>query len=187
MISKDVQTREIVERALDLLAGLTGSKTCAVFVCDEGREPELFVSLRIDQAVLDRVRAAWRYGCDALAYGSKVDCVEGSLLFPVIVDRRLRGLIYLEQMGNGAEEEISLVSTLIGNRLIEGAPRSLRETPNERESLLLLLERNEWNIARVSRLLGVSRLTVYRRLGRHGVSRPSGPKRHPSPLPDGTA
>ena len=41
--------------------------------------------------------------------------------------------------------------------------------------LLLLLERNEWNIARVARLLGVSRLTVYRRLSRLGVSRPDGP------------
>jgi len=37
--------------------------------------------------------------------------------------------------------------------------------------LMLLLSRNEWNIARVARLLGVSRVTVYHRLAKYGLSR----------------
>jgi len=41
----------------------------------------------------------------------------------------------------------------------------------EREKLLLLLNRNEWNIARVARLMGVTRRTVYLRLQRYGVPR----------------
>jgi len=41
----------------------------------------------------------------------------------------------------------------------------------ERERLLLLLERNEWNIARVARLMQVTRRTVYLRLARYGVPR----------------
>jgi transcriptional regulator of acetoin/glycerol metabolism len=41
----------------------------------------------------------------------------------------------------------------------------------ERERLLLLLERNEWNIARVARLMSVTRRTVYLRLARYGVAR----------------
>lgn len=41
----------------------------------------------------------------------------------------------------------------------------------EREKMLLLLERNEWNIARVSRLMGVTRRTVYLRLERYQIPR----------------
>lgn len=41
----------------------------------------------------------------------------------------------------------------------------------EREKLLLLLNRNEWNIARVARLMGVTRRTVYLRLQRYNIPR----------------
>jgi hypothetical protein len=41
----------------------------------------------------------------------------------------------------------------------------------EREKMLLLLERNEWNIARVSRLMGVTRRTLYLRLARYQIPR----------------
>jgi len=41
----------------------------------------------------------------------------------------------------------------------------------EREKLLLLLNRNEWNIARVSRLMGVTRRTIYLRLARYNIPR----------------
>ena len=50
----------------------------------------------------------------------------------------------------------------------------------EREKLLLLLSRNEWNIARVARLMGVTRRTIYLRLQRHNIPRErvSKSKRH---------
>lgn len=41
----------------------------------------------------------------------------------------------------------------------------------EREKLLLLLNRNEWNIARVARMMGVTRRTVYLRLRRYDIPR----------------
>jgi transcriptional regulator with GAF, ATPase, and Fis domain len=41
----------------------------------------------------------------------------------------------------------------------------------EREKLLLLLNRNEWNIARVSRLMKVTRRTIYLRLQRYNIPR----------------
>jgi transcriptional regulator of acetoin/glycerol metabolism len=46
----------------------------------------------------------------------------------------------------------------------------------EREKLLLLLNRNEWNIARVARLMGVTRRTVYLRLQRYNIPRERVPK-----------
>jgi hypothetical protein len=41
----------------------------------------------------------------------------------------------------------------------------------ERRKLMLLLKRNEWNIARVARLMGVTRRTVYLRLQRYNIPR----------------
>ena len=52
-------------------------------------------------------------------------------------------------------------------RSVEEWETYLERTPvedMEREKLLLLLNRNEWNIARVSRLMGVTRRTIYLRL-----------------------
>ena len=46
----------------------------------------------------------------------------------------------------------------------------------EREQLWLTLQQNEWNIARVARLLGVTRRTVYLRLKRYGIERKKVPK-----------
>jgi GAF domain-containing protein len=56
----------------------------------------------------------------------------------------------------------------------DGWEAYLERTPVEdleREKLLLLLNRNEWNIARVSRLMGVTRRTIYLRLQRYNIPR----------------
>jgi transcriptional regulator of acetoin/glycerol metabolism len=50
----------------------------------------------------------------------------------------------------------------------------LAQTPAEqvaRAQLIALLDRNEWNIARVARLMRVTRRTIYLRLDRYGVER----------------
>ncbi len=46
----------------------------------------------------------------------------------------------------------------------------------ERGQLLRLLEQHEWNIARVARLMGVTRRTIYLRLERYGIPRQRVPK-----------
>ena len=68
-----------------------------------------------------------------------------------------------------------------GNRS-EAWETYLKRTPvedMEREKLLLLLNRNEWNIARVSRLMGVTRRTIYLRLQRYNIPRERVPKTRP--------
>ena len=74
-------------------------------------------------------------------------------------------------------------------RTVERAPSRaeawesyLERTPvedMEREKLLLLLNRNEWNIARVARLMGVTRRTIYLRLQRYNIPRERVPKTRP--------
>ena len=64
-------------------------------------------------------------------------------------------------------------------RAITGWEAYLERTPVhdiERQKLLLLLDRNEWNIARVARLMGVTRRTIYLRLQRYNIPRERVPK-----------
>ena len=59
------------------------------------------------------------------------------------------------------------------------APRWVPEpnpTEETRLQLLSLLQRHEWNIAEVARLLGVTRRTVYLRLRSFGIERKHVPK-----------
>jgi hypothetical protein len=174
----DDVSKDVTERALALLMSLTGSRIGAVFACDRG-EPELVLGARMDQLGLDRVKTAWLYARDTLQCGGFVSGPSGGIVVPILSGRDLLALVYQDERGRCSEEEIATVCGLIRNRLVEGPTPALLPERDEREHLLLLLERNEWNIARVARLLGVSRLTVYRRLGRLGVSRPDGPKRIP--------
>ena len=45
-----------------------------------------------------------------------------------------------------------------------------------REKLLLLLDRHGWNIAKVARLMGITRRTVYLQLRRYGIARKRVPR-----------
>jgi len=60
----------------------------------------------------------------------------------------------------------------------DGPWRVAETTPTEeaRLQLLSLLERHEWNIAEVARLLRVTRRTVYMRLRSFGIERKHVPK-----------
>ncbi len=71
------------------------------------------------------------------------------------------------------------VSGVAGGTSAEAWEAYLERTPvedMEREKLLLLLNRNEWNIARVARMMGVTRRTVYLRLQRYNIPRERVPK-----------
>jgi hypothetical protein len=51
----------------------------------------------------------------------------------------------------------------------------------DRDQLVLLLEAHEWNVSRVARFLGVTRMTVYNRLRRAGIQRRKVRKGRPRP------
>lgn len=109
---------------------------------------------------------------------------------PVFENGKLMALVYIDGRtkrfcaDQGVARLVKL-ARIVGKAVADdrdGVGRSPREaledylerTPSadlEREKLLLLLNRNEWNIARVSRLMGVTRRTIYLRLARFGVAR----------------
>jgi transcriptional regulator with GAF, ATPase, and Fis domain len=82
---------------------------------------------------------------------------------------------------DGAEPVIPALSPRSGDRVSPGAeraevPRPLEPEPPEaegpgRDELLAALDASGWNIARTATSLGVSRMTLYRRLRRLGITR----------------
>jgi hypothetical protein len=117
-------------------------------------------------------------------------------LVPVLEDEALLALLYVDSLephfcDAHDLERLSKFSRIIAKSVTETAESSnpagsgdawetyLERTPvedMEREKLLLLLNRNEWNIARVARLMGVTRRTIYLRLARYNIPRERVPK-----------
>jgi hypothetical protein len=121
-------------------------------------------------------------------------------IVPVLQDGLLVALLYIDAaephfLNNADRERLSKFARIIAKAVTQTAgPRTgraeawesyLERTPvedMEREKLLLLLNRNEWNIARVARLMGVTRRTIYLRLQRHSIPRERVPKNRPRKL-----
>jgi Bacterial regulatory protein, Fis family len=118
-------------------------------------------------------------------------------LVPVFTGDMLAGLLYLDSLDphfcSAVDlERIKKFTRILAKALGDAAPMEerarsraegweayLERTPVEdleREKLLLLLNRNEWNIARVARLMGVTRRTIYLRLQRYNIPRERVPK-----------
>ena len=125
---------------------------------------------------------------------------ESATVVPVLQDSILVALLYIDSaephfLNNADRDRLSKFARIIAKAVTQtaGARPSraeawetyLERTPvedMEREKLLLLLNRNEWNIARVARLMGVTRRTIYLRLQRHNIPRERVPKNRPRKL-----
>jgi transcriptional regulator with GAF, ATPase, and Fis domain len=117
-------------------------------------------------------------------------------LVPVLQDEALLAVLYVDSLephfcDAHDLDRLPKFSRIIAKSVTEtAAPKGLARSGDawetylertpvedmEREKLLLLLNRNEWNIARVARLMGVTRRTVYLRLARYNIPRERVPK-----------
>jgi transcriptional regulator with GAF, ATPase, and Fis domain len=113
---------------------------------------------------------------------------EALVVLPVAGRDRLVGLLYMDSRKAFSREQLAagrqlariaaVALRLPPARLLGGADGPVgaylaRVSPDEilRDQLMRLLEDEEWNIARVARLLRVSRVTIYNRLRRFGIQR----------------
>lgn len=143
----------------------------------------LFAARSVDQTALDRVTATWDDARVAVLEGQVYDAEAGFAIVPIGDPGSVFGLLYV-----GADrgfvfdhETIQHLGPLLRAALEAGqnghAPRLdayiERTSPAqfEREQLHLLLDRHEWNIARVARAKGVTRLTIYEQMRRWGIER----------------
>jgi len=114
--------------------------------------------------------------------GGRLARAENALLIPILQHERIAALLYLE-VPQADLQSVAAVSGLVADAVVAGMgqpPRLsalenyLEQTPEdeiERRKLLLLLDRHEWNVSRVARALGKTRVTVYHRLAALGIER----------------
>jgi hypothetical protein len=133
---------------------------------------------------LAALELVWKVEAKGLRAGRPCIGADYSVL-PLIDGKELTGLLFVEG-GSGIEMKNPAVVAL------GAALKAARERPTyspareeteaaggaeiERRRLLAALQRHEWNIARVARLIGVTRRTVYLRLKRYNIDRQRVPK-----------
>ena len=192
------EPQRLAERTVEIILSLTHGRCAAVFRVDADRLT-LFASRGLDQAALDAAHADWKTHAATLASGEMFyaptapagDGPEARAAVPIRNDDGVVGILYVDSAEphflDAADCQRLVKFTRILARALAApvTPASAGERPRgwerylertsvddmERERLLLLLERNEWNIARVARLMQVTRRTVYLRLARYGVPR----------------
>jgi transcriptional regulator with GAF, ATPase, and Fis domain len=190
--------QRLAERTIEIVLSLTRGRCAGVFRVEDGRLT-LFASRGLDQAALDAAHADWQAHASTLAAGEMFYAAtaggalgpgpEARASVPVHGDDAVIGVLYLDSaeahfLDASDCKRLAKFNRILGRALTArkavatdrpaGFERYLERTSvddMERERLLLLLERNEWNIARVARLMSVTRRTVYLRLARYGVPR----------------
>jgi transcriptional regulator with GAF, ATPase, and Fis domain len=179
MLARDPQ--HCADIVLSFLMRIHAARAGAIFAVDRART-QLFVGNGIDQRALEWTAASWTAEQRSLEQG-RMSRHDERFLVPVLRDRELTSLVYLatSQVDLASIDE---VAGLISDAVLRGARESrtmspvevyLERTPVgeiERRRLLMLLERHEWNLARVARELRVTRTTVYKRLRAFGIARP---------------
>ena len=143
---------------------------------------EVWLSAGLSLAAGAELPVRWADHRDAVAAGESV--VEpGFALLPAMLGDEMVAALYLAQPEGLAVADARVFGTAIAQAVRASetpeAPRWFPQTnPTEeaRLQLLSMLERHEWNIAEVARLLGVTRRTVYLRLRSFGIERKHVPK-----------
>jgi regulatory Fis family protein len=189
------EPHRLAESAIGIVLTLTGARCAAVFRLDEGRL-SLFASQGLDQHALDYAAADWAAAGAVLRKGEFVhnaavspDGPRSRSLAPIRSPDGLAGLLYLDSGDVEFLDPVDCARLLkfaaIFARALDAPPAPPGEAPRgwqrdpggaavdggDRERLLALLEGNEWNIARVARILQVTRRTIYLRLARYGLPR----------------
>ena len=172
-------SRGVDQHALDAAGAIWSAQSASLRMGEAFYAPET--------SAVASLRAASRQGPASLT------------LVPVQQDGSLVALLYVDAaaphfLTTADRERLTKFARIIAKAVTQSqspSPRATRaeawetyleRTPvedMEREKLLLLLNRNEWNIARVARLMGVTRRTIYLRLQRHSIPRERVPKSRP--------
>lgn len=141
----------------------------------------LFASRGIDEVVLTEAQLVWQTSRQQLLSGLSV--LTSHTVVRPLLDDRLIGLLVVERTGATSFENPRDLQVLdefsrlgvkaLRQRRSDASSYLARTSPDEvtRDQLVVLLESNDWNIARVARLMGVTRPTIYARLERFGLPR----------------
>ena len=173
--------RRSADRLLSKMCDVTGSEGGAVLV-PQGENASVFLSYRLSLPGLASLPIRFQDHRPRLAKGEVV-AATGFALAPVggEGDAKL-GWVYLENPRDPDPKELRPfllgLSKALGalGETTAGRPLNVNRADANRVNILRILEENDWNIARVSRELGVTRRTLYMRLAAFGIARKKVPR-----------
>ena len=172
--------RRAADRLLSKMAEVAGAEGGAVLL-PQGDQANVFLSYRLSLAGLGSLPIRFQDHRARMAQGEVV-VTPGFALAPVRGDGDgLMGWVYLENPRSADAKEMKpfllAMAKAVGSlgRDASAIPNVNRVDAN-RANIQRILEQNDWNIAKVSRELGVTRRTLYMRLAAFGIARKKVPR-----------
>lgn len=184
----------LARRTLDAAITFSGGWSAALFQREQD-EMALFASVGLQQEALEAVDQAWSAQRHRFFAGEAVLLASEGVaraIVPIEEGQDLVGLLYVEGATPFQPKHATVLAQLarIASVAFVMAPPAdagiaeaepfdsylARTTPEDvgRQQLVALLQHNEWNIAKVARVLAVTRATIYNRLARFGIQRRRG-------------
>lgn len=149
------------------------------------RNGELLAFVQRDLSLdrLTHVQALWRANRQRLA-GGKAVREGGFAIVPLRDDAAIVGVVFIDkpapfELADLEASLLTLAKAVTSRDSIGPLSSYLTSMPGhelQREQLLATLDRNEWNISRVARVLGLARRTIYLRMARYRIPRKRVPK-----------
>jgi hypothetical protein len=178
LVSED--PRRSADRILNRLLQIHLARGGAILRSRDG-QVEIWMSSGLSLAAMAELPARWADHGNALTAGRPV-FEPAFALFPAMLGDEMVAAVYLAQpkglsvqgaavFGSGIAQAVRASDSVGTRRGPEASPAD-----EARLQMLSLLERNDWNIAVVARLIGVTRRTVYMRLRSFGIERRRVPK-----------
>jgi hypothetical protein len=173
--------RRSADRLLSKMCDVAGAEGGAVLV-PQGENASVFLSYRLSLLGLGSLPIRFQDHRARLAKGEVVSA-SGFALAPVAGEGDAQsGWVYLENPRTADGKELRPFLLGMGKALAALGGSQSPRLPNvnradaNRANILRILEENDWNIARVSRELGVTRRTLYMRLAAFGIARKKVPR-----------
>lgn len=172
--------RRSADRLLTRMCAVSGASGGAILV-PAGGQISVFLSFRLSVAGLGSLQTRFQDHQGRLTPKVDVLSMQGFALAALASDdKEPLGWVYLEAPSRTDARElrpflVGLAKAVAMDR--SGAPRAVTSRAEaNRTELLRLLEESDWNIAQVSREIGVTRRTLYLRLASFGIERKKVPR-----------
>jgi DNA-binding NtrC family response regulator len=143
---------------------------------------EIWMSSSLSLAGLAELPARWADHGEALAAARAVIEPDFALV-PAMLGSEMVAVLYLAQPRDLSPCDAQVFAAPIAQAaraadtdMTTDRPEGVSSADEPKLQFLRVLERNEWNVASVARLLGVTRRTVYLRLRSFGIERKRVPK-----------
>jgi hypothetical protein len=168
---------------LSFLTAEHGSGGALLCSCDGDHViVEVARTMRADRLAV--FNGAWRDHRGEILDGRLVERPE-YVLAP-LEHRGVVGVLYLDAPIRFRKDGLEIYLLALAKGLLsaraQGPETGAGVGVDQRSLLATLLERHEWNIARVARALGLTRRTIYLRMEKYGIRRKHVPKTLKSPL-----